>query len=367
MLDSMKPSQTAGGDEWAERCAYWLANVIKHTPGRYFRQRRTFPLILAGQGLSLRVDKGTLVVKDGFTHYPSEKAVHRFFKGDLALPNRIILVDGSGEITLDALDWLAQQGVTLVSLKWDGTVISAIGVDGSAFDRAKVNWQIEARADEAMRLEFAVPLIIAKADASLQNIEHVLPKFHSKMRAIRVIKDALRGLRQSPPDTINELLRIEGRIAAIYFNSWRCIELKWKGLSQQPVPDTWLEFRSRTALNTAYKPANRNATHPINAMLNYAYTVLESHVRIGVLADGYDPVEGILHSRATRDRDSFVFDMMEPLRPVVDRAVLKLVSSEVFCGSDFVLQSDGLCRLNPELARRLTQLTYSNIGGASVE
>jgi CRISP-associated protein Cas1 len=83
--------------------------------------------------------------------------------------------------------------------------------------------------------------------------------------------------------------------------------------------------------------------------------MLEAHVRIGVLADGYDPVEGILHSRATRDRHSFVFDMMEPLRPVVDRAVLKLVANETFSAGDFVVQSDGTCRLNPELARRVVQ------------
>ncbi len=46
-----------------------------------------------------------------------------------------------------------------------------------------------------------------------------------------------------------------------------------------------------------------------------------------------------------------MLDLMEPLRPVVDRAVLKLVREEKFTGADFVLQSDGVCRLNPELAR----------------
>jgi CRISPR-associated protein Cas1 len=33
---------------------------------------------------------------------------------------------------------------------------------------------------------------------------------------------------------------------------------------------------------------------------------------------------------------------MEPLRPVVDRAPLKLIAEETFSGADFQLQSDGV-------------------------
>jgi CRISPR associated protein, Cas1 family len=40
----------------------------------------------------------------------------------------------------------------------------------------------------------------------------------------------------------------------------------------------------------------RNATHPINAILNYAYAVLESQVRTQIVADGYDPTIGCLHT-----------------------------------------------------------------------
>jgi len=220
---------------------------------------------------------------------------------------------------------------------------------------------VATRANEAARLAFAVPLIQAKADASLYNLEHVFPPFHSKMRALRVIGETVQELHRRPPNTINELLRIEGRIAAIYFNSWRSLEMKWKGLKRHPVPDEWLTFRARTSMRETVTLSNRNATHPINAMLNYAYGLLESHVRIGVLADGYDPVEGILHSRATRDRQSFVFDMMEPLRPVVDRAIIGLVLDDTFSAKDFVVQSDGVCRLNPQLARRVLQVVQAEL------
>jgi CRISPR-associated protein Cas1 len=53
-----------------------------------------------------------------------------------------------------------------------------------------------------------------------------------------------------------------------------------------------------------------------------------------------------------RDGSSkFVFDLMEPERPRADRAVLDFVKSHVFDPADFVIRTDGVCRLNPEMAR----------------
>jgi len=83
---------------------------------------------------------------------------------------------------------------------------------------------------------------------------------------------------------------------------------------------------------------------------------LMAEMRIGAIKDGYDPTIGILHDQREVKKEltpSFALDLMEPLRPVVDRAVLKLVREETFTGADFVLQSDGVCRLNPELARHV--------------
>jgi hypothetical protein len=48
---------------------------------------------------------------------------------------------------------------------------------------------------------------------------------------------------------------------------------------------------------------------------------------------------------------AFIFDLMEPEPPKVDRAVLDFVKGHVFDPSDLVVRADGVCRLNPELAR----------------
>jgi CRISPR-associated protein Cas1 len=44
---------------------------------------------------------------------------------------------------------------------------------------------------------------------------------------------------------------------------------------------------------------------------------------------------------------------MEPERPKVDRRVLDFVKSNVFDPADFIIRADGVCRLNPEMARMI--------------
>ena len=88
-------------------------------------------------------------------------------------------------------------------------------------------------------------------------------------------------------------------------------------------------------------------------MLNYVYAVLHSQVQLEAVGDGYDPRLGIMHESRS-DAQALVLDLMETRRPLVDAAVLKFVSVEMFSGSDFVIRDDGVCRLAPQLARRLT-------------
>ena len=89
---------------------------------------------------------------------------------------------------------------------------------------------------------------------------------------------------------------------------------------------------------------NRNASHPVNAILNYAYTVLQSEIQINAITEGYDPTIGIVHE--ARDGSSaFIFDLMEPERPVTDRKVLEFIKGNIFDPTDFVIRTDGVCRL----------------------
>jgi hypothetical protein len=78
--------------------------------------------------------------------------------------------------------------------------------------------------------------------------------------------------------------------------------------------------------------------------------------QIKAISEGYDPTIGIVHE-GNDGSSTFVFDLMEPKRPKVDRAVLDFVKATVFDPADIVIRSDGVCRLNPETARMVVGKT----------
>jgi len=72
----------------------------------------------------------------------------------------------------------------------------------------------------------------------------------------------------------------------------------------------------------------------------------------GTDAMGLDPALGLMHAD-TRYRGSLASDLMEPVRPIVDRLVLELLTGRELARGDVVETREGVCRLGPDLARQL--------------
>jgi CRISPR-associated protein Cas1 len=359
-LDDM--SAVVGSEAYANRCAFWIAESAPKLPRRV-REREQRPLILTGHGLSLRVDKGSLLVRDGYTHFPQTQREWRFFNGALDIPPMIVVIDGSGDITMDAIDWLARHRVPLMRIRWDGQFSSIVTSGGQAANASKVHWQQQTRENPRERLAFATNIIGQKAANTLATMEF-LPRSALWDKACQNIATRAELLKREPPRTFARLLGIEGSIAGQYFRAWSGLSINWKPLRRYPIPSAWSTYRSRVALRHGIRLRNdgggynRGATHPVNAMLNYAYAVLIAQTQIRLIVEGYDPTIGIMHEKkALRGiNPGFALDHMEPMRPVVDRAVLQLINTVTFTGADFSIQHDGVCRMNPELARRVAQL-----------
>lgn len=66
----------------------------------------------------------------------------------------------------------------------------------------------------------------------------------------------------------------------------------------------------------------------------------------------------ISHS-AEKYQDALVLDRMEPFRPVIDQALLRIVLNELVYAGDFTITCEGLCRLNPQLARKMVLIASS--------
>ncbi|MCL5773005.1 MAG: CRISPR-associated endonuclease Cas1 [Firmicutes bacterium] len=59
------------------------------------------------------------------------------------------------------------------------------------------------------------------------------------------------------------------------------------------------------------------------------------------------------------NRVALVYDLMEPLRPKVEQLVLQFLQKCVFSPKDFLLLENGACRLHPQLAKIVSQITVA--------
>jgi CRISPR-associated protein Cas1 len=87
--------------------------------------------------------------------------------------------------------------------------------------------------------------------------------------------------------------------------------------------------------------------------------VLESQVRIASAMLGLDTSVSYLHAMK-HGRSSLIYDLMEPLRPAVDRRLIEFVRATTFAKDDFLISIHGICKLNPELARRITSIVLAD-------
>jgi CRISPR-associated protein Cas1 len=340
---------------WLERAQYWEAQQPSSSPRinlHHSRKPERTPLVLNGHGARLQIQRGALVVRNGFTHYPQKQQELRYFPGEATLPSRIIALDCDGSISLDVIRWLAEQKVPLILLNWQGEVVSVMSEQGP-FDPGLRQAQLDAF-ENGRGLELSRQLIQAK----IRGCQETLLTFTKTPRreiASRKLEAALEEL-DAMPATFEEVRMIEARAALAYFTHWQELALHWKGTGRRPIPAEWQSVGLRKGL---YGGGNRHATHPVNAVLNYAYAALESQVRIAAVGQGLDPTIGYLHARHP-DRMALLYDLMEPFRPKVDERVLGMLQSHVFYPTDFLIDQRGVCRLHPQIARVIARLSISN-------
>ena len=342
-------------DEWAERSDYWIAECAKTARKRKVREREKKPLILTGHGSSLRIEKGTMLIRQGYSHYPQSQEQFRFFKGDLQLPRLILLLDGSGSLSFEVLNWLGEQGVSLARIQWDSDPAVFASTAGFTGDPDRLRWQYELRDSETKRLEFARDLIQRKIQNSLIPLKRHIPPSQKRDIAIAKANEAIALLNKIKLAEMDDLRAIEGECAARYFAAWSAIELQWKSESRFPIPDSWRRYRSRSSILTGKKARNWKASHPLNAMLNYAFAVKVSQLQIEAVANGYDPFAGIMHHTRT-GFPAYAYDLIEPERPLIEAKVLHFALKQKFSGADFILRKDGVCRLSPQLARMVAKV-----------
>jgi CRISP-associated protein Cas1 len=229
-------------------------------------------------------------------------------------------------------------------------VHSALEADGNGIpdtSPAVIRAQCALSFDTLRSLGAARELVRAKIEREL---EAILPSL-SERRCRLAEWETRIGASKS----VAELLIVEAKAAADY---WRAFsdkglrEAKAKrpgkggndrnGRPVASLPRTWLRFANRQ--KGAGFLGSKNASHPINAMLNYAYVVEAGRLAKALAARGLALQLGYLHSDKT-GRNSLVWDAIEPLRPIIDARVFRYIESREFKRADFVQTSASTYRL----------------------
>jgi CRISPR-associated endonuclease Cas1 len=151
--------------------------------------------------------------------------------------------------------------------------------------------------------------------------------------------------------SIDTLRLIESQGAKVYWAAWRSLSIAFPRKDVARVPAHWQIFGARVSPLTG---SPRLAANPVNAILNYLYAILEAEARFAAATLGLDPGIGVLHVD-TPSRDSLACDLMEPIRPEVDKFVLDWLKSVPLSRANFFEERDGNCRLMAQFAERLSQ------------
>jgi len=170
------------------------------------------------------------------------------------------------------------------------------------------------------------------------------------------VADAIRqaATQLSPDLTYQRLRAIEAIAGRYYWQTIARLPVRFAASWANVVPEHWHTAGPRTSPIDRKMP--RRAATPVHAMLNYGYAILETEATLACHAAGLDPAPGLMHTD-TRYRGSLATDLMEPGRPLVDSVVLKLLKDRELERGDVVETREGVCRLGPDLARRIAERT----------
>src|SRR5207245_11221403 len=140
--------------------------------------------------------------------------------------------------------------------------------------------------------------------------------------------------------------QLEATAAACYWLAWAAHPATtFRFAHADRVPTHWRVFDGRRSVLSKGVSA-RNAERPLNALLNLSYKLAEVEARLACVALGLDPAIGFVHADMAR-RDSLALDLLETIRPAVDRFTLDLIAERTFTRADFIERSDGSIRIAP--------------------
>lgn len=319
-------------------------------------------LLVSGYDASLYVERGHLVIRDGFPNEGNAREL-RFPRGRCAI-KRIVVRAPGGTIAIPAIDWCARMGIALSFVASDSTLLNTMSPDTPHDGPLKRAQATVGVMDEALIL--ARHLLARKFDSQSAAISTDFPPLaigsaESRASSIRQIEACKAALPKAT--TLDEFLALEGSAAQVYWDLLTATPLPWRQWAYTRIPAHWAAISPRAS---GSRNRVRDARDPFNATLNYVYTLLEVETRVACDAMGLDPDLGLLHVDS-RLRESFIFDLLEPLRAKADVWTLEILREAKLHPAMFHELRDGVVRLDPDLTNLLAKSLMPRFAKAALE
>lgn len=251
---------------------------------------------------SLRVSNGELLLEEPIENSDKMKTLSKLpFQKILAL-----FVIGHIRITTPLIEKCKKFGVALVVMKPSLRPVFFWA------DSAEGNFLLRQRQYEFVKEDISVAKILV--ENKIRNQLKALCDTRRKDNLTEQSRAMLQGCLDTLPDITeyNSLMGIEGTGAKYFFAAFY-------------QDFDWHQRRPRTRCDT------------LNVTLDIGYTILFNYIECFLRMFGFDLYVGVYH-RMWFKRKSLVCDIMEPFRPIIDKAVRTAWNRKQFSEKDFKVQ-----------------------------
>lgn len=256
----------------------------------------------------LEAHEGTLLVRG---------ADGTLVRTPLAPVERVVL-RGPASLTTGAIAAIAGHGASLLVLTGRQGRMAGIMSGAAHADAAIRLGQFRLALDPAAREAIARQVVRRKLLGQRRLLAAGLRRRPERRRALlrgqEALAEALQRLRGREPLASAQLMGIEGAAAAAYFEAYASLL----------PPSAGFAGRNR-----------RPPRDPANALLSLAYTLAHLEAVAAAHRAGLDPAIGFLHALFP-GRESLACDLVEPLRPLCERLVWRLLAEETLRAGHFV-------------------------------
>ena len=265
-------------------------------------QYRTIFVINCIKGRNLRVRNGELLLEEDIEESDKTKTLTKLpFQKILAL-----FVIGNITITTPLIEKCHRYGVALIVVKPSFRPVFFWA------NSAEANYILHQRQYSLPKEDISIAKVIVR-----NKIMNQIAALRSTRRKDNITLEALKTMEISQSFITdicdyNSLMGIEGAAAKVYFKAFY-------------QDQEWHQRRPRTKCDA------------LNATLDIGYTMLFNFVECFLRMFGFDLYVGVYH-RMWFKRKSLVCDIMEPMRPIIDKAARTAWNKKQFSSKDFSIQ-----------------------------